>query len=310
MSHVRATPTEKTADTWLRTPAGRAWAAADVDPERLRQLLDDPESLLWRHLDRPVKLSHTSVMVVAEVPTASGGSIRVAYKQFRPRSAWKAFCGLFRPSRARVSWRRAQRLLERGIATPPPVLWCAPRKDRLRGLSYLATQWIEGAENLHLFGWRLATLTMTRRLREASAVATVVGRLVGQMHAAGIANRDLKAANVLVVKDQQDGQWSAYLVDPDGTRARLLVGRRRRVRDLARLSLGLTAHPWVSKAICARMLKAYAEQFARQTQTAQEQVAQELVSQETVCWKTLWRQVVRCRRRMIRRRHRWSKEVF
>ena len=300
MSHVRATPTEKTADTWLRTPAGRAWAVAEVHPQRLRQMLDDPERLLWRHLDRPVKLSHTSVMVVAEVPAVSGGSIRVAYKQFRPRNVWKAFCGLFRPSRARVSWHRAQRLLDCGIATPRPVLWCAPRKFRLRGLSYLATQWIEGAENLHLFGWRLATLPMTRRLREASAVATVVGRLVGRMHAAGIVNRDLKAANVLVVKGQQDGQWLGYLVDPDGTRARLLVGRRRRVRDLARLSLGLTAHPWVSRAICARMLKAYAEQFAQQTGAAQEQA----------CWKTLWRQVVRCRRRMIRRRHRRGKEVF
>ena len=153
-------------------------------------------------------------------------------------------------------------LAARHIATPRPLAVCEPRGDWLFRSSYLATEWIAGGENLHLYGWRLAGWPLPERLREASFCAARLGRLVGQMHAAGISHRDLKAANLLAVRRGDD--LAVYLVNTDGVRIGRRPGARRRAAELARLAIALEAHPWVTRSICCRFLRAYAAQFRRE----------------------------------------------
>ena len=277
--------------TWLHTAAGSVCAAAALPEAQLARLLEQAETLIWQHLDRPVKISHETLLVEAEVPWVEG-PMRVAYKQFRPRGWWKSLCGRFRVSRARRGWELAQALLARNIPTPRPLLACEPRGPWRRRSSYLATQWIADAENLHLYGWRLAGYPLPQRLRWASRCAVNLGRLLGRMHAAGVSHRDLKGANLLAVQQRDD--VAVFLVDVDGVRISRRLSARRRAADLARLAAGLEAHPWVSRSIACRLLRAYAGEFPA----------------GTVAWKPLWRDIAQRAGHYAEHKHRRGQQVL
>ena len=275
----------------VRRAAGEAHGVGDLPRDHLLRWLEAPDDLLWRNLDRPVKLGHSSVMVEAEVPLA-GGTRHVALKRYRPRNWWKALRGLFRAGRARRGWRAGHALLQRRISTPRPVAVWEPRRPLLARPGYLATEWIEGAENLHLWGWRLAGAPLSERLRRAARLAESLGRLIGRMHAFQIAHRDLKGSNVLVV--QQGDRTETYLIDVDDVHVARRLGRRPRLADLARLAVSVEAHPWVTRAIHCRFLRAYAGEFPP----------------GEVAWKNVWREAARQARRLARRKHRRRQQVL
>ena len=275
----------------LRESGGRAWRAADVSQAELARLIGDPEAVLWKYLDRPVKISHTSLMVRAEL-TIEGEVVSVAYKQFRPRNWWKSLCWWFRRSPARKCWTIGRLLNTNRIATPRPLAVLEPGGSWFCRRAYLVTEWIAGAENLHLYGWRLTAQPIHRRLRSAARCAESLGRLVGRMHARRIVNRDLKGANLLVV--ESGSRTETFLVDVAGVRLARRLSRRRRAGDLARLAAGLEAHPWVTRSICARFLRAYAGQLPA----------------GTIDRKRLWREVAARSRRIVEYKRRRRQQVL
>jgi len=275
----------------LHASGGVAYGTLDLPQAELRHLLDAPDVLLWRNLHRPVKIARNSVMVEAELPLLNGER-HVAYKQYRPRNCWKSLLGLFRRSRAQAAWHLGCRLLACGIPTPRPLAMCRPRGPWLHQTSYLATAWIEAAENLHLYGWRLAARPSGQRLRSAARCAESLGRLVGRMHALQIAHRDLKGANLLVA-ERGDGV-ATYLIDLDGVRFCRHLSSSRRAANLARLAAGIVAHPWVTRTLCRRFLRAYLEQLPP----------------GAVAWKALWRDVAARGRRIVQRKRRSGEQVL
>ncbi len=275
----------------LRSRSGIVHAVRELRGDQLAQLATDPEQKLWDNLDRPVKLGHGSQVVEAELSLLRR-STHVAYKRYRPRTPWKAFCGLFRRSRAWKSWYRGHALHSRDIATARPLAVVECRGLPNAGVSYLVTEWIENAENLHLLGWRLADEPLPVRLRVAGRCAESVGRLVGRMHAWQIFHGDLKAANVLISFDRDTP--SSYLIDVDDVRIGGRLSYRRRVTDLARLATGLAAHDWVSLTVCGRFFRAYASQFPP----------------GTIAWKPLCRAVVKRSRGMAAKMRRRGQPVL
>ncbi|MBN2024538.1 MAG: phosphotransferase [Pirellulales bacterium] len=275
----------------LRDRRGTLHAARDLPEALRRRLLDAPGRLLRHPEAEPVKISRSTVLVRATM-RVHGQSVRVACKRCRSRTAWKAFCGLFRRSRAVRGWYWGHALLARRIATARPLAACEPTRPRWPRESYLVTEWIDDADNAHLWGWRIADLPPSQRLRRAARAATELGRLLGRMHDRRVSHRDLKAANLLV-QEQGDGV-RAYLVDLDGVRIHRWLGRRRRAADLARLAASLAAHPWVTPAICWRFLRAYSAEFPR----------------GVIDLKALWRAVARRAARLARRKRRQGKDVL
>jgi tRNA A-37 threonylcarbamoyl transferase component Bud32 len=107
------------------------------------------------------------------------------------------------------------------------------------------------------------------------------------MHASQIAHRDLKGANLLV--SATGDRMMVYLIDVDGVRICRHVSPARRAANLARLAAGIEAHPWVTRTMYCRFLRAYVRQFPP----------------GRIAWKALWRDVsVRSRRIVIRKRRR------
>ena len=274
----------------LNTPSGSARGSGRLAEGELRRVLENPDEILWRHVDRPVKISQESLIVEAELRLEEG-TIHAAYKRYRPRNWWKAVLGFLGRNRAFRDFRLAAALVGRNVATAAPLLACRPRGWR-RGTSYLATEWIAGAENLHLWGWRMASRPNHQRLRAVARAAESLGRLVGHMHAAGIADRDLKAANLLVA-ERPEG-IVACLVDLGGVRLAGRLRPARRAADLARLAVGLTAHPWVPRTAVYRFLRAYAAELPA----------------GRIAWKDVWRAVAARSRAMVRRKQRRGEEVL
>ncbi len=210
-------------------------------------------------------------MVQAELLTASGPTT-VAYKRSRPRHWWKTPLAWLRTPRALAAWRLGNALNVRGIATARPL---AVYQARRCGEGYLATEWIEGAENLHLYGWRLAGLAPHRRFVLARRCLIELGKLIGQMHAWEVSHRDLKAVNLAAVECLE--RTDVYLLDLDGVRLARRLSQRTRVRNLARFALSLRRQSWVSRSLVLRFLLAYLQ--ARGLSRSQ--------------WKPLWRDVAR-----------------
>ncbi len=257
----------------------------------LRGIAANPGKMIEAAACRPVKISHESLVVEATL-TAGGRTMLVAVKQYRPRTFWKAVAAIFRPARAMQNWQKAKFLLSQEIATPRPQLACRPRGWANRNTSFLATEWIGNAENLHVFGWRIAARPPAARLRIAARCADALGQLLGRMHAAGAAHRDLKAANLLVV--ERDGDAIVYLIDLDGLQTGKRVDFQRRARDLARLAAMLVAHPWITRSICRRFLRAYLRQ----------------ASDDQMNWKRLWRAIAEITMAYVRRKHERGERVF
>ena len=184
----------------LKGPAGKAgqgtgvyWSAqavGDLPHEELDKLLENPDALLWANLDRPVKLDHTSMMVLATLELC-GGLRTVAYKRNRAKNRWKAFLNLFRssPGHAVLAvWTRfagsgnCYSASACGGCEPRGGVWTAISQPWQEHATYLATEWIDGAENLHLWAWALAERPLNERMPLADQCARKLGH-VSRPHA-------------------------------------------------------------------------------------------------------------------------------
>ncbi len=136
---------------------------------------------------------------------------------------------------ARALWLAHYRLRQRGIPAPPALLLLLRKK---RGL---------------LVCRDLGPLPdLARALEEApgpdrrEALVRAAARLAASLHAGGLRNRDLKAANLLVT--ETPGGPVLIPVDLDGLSRPLRLGPSHLAGDLARLAASLSARgvPWQS----------------------------------------------------------------
>ncbi len=274
----------------LESTAATVWCDPLVPEPMQKGIAKDPHRFIRSAASLPVKISRETLVLQVEMPLGQE-SIVVAVKQYCRHSLWKAVAGLARRPKAVRNWAKAQFLAARDIATPRPILACLLRDWASLGGSFLVTQWV-GGENLHLFGWRLAKRPPVERLRIAAECADSLGRLVGRMHAAGAAHRDLKAANLVVV--EKDGRLETWLVDLDGLQIGRSVSLARRARDIARLAAGLAAHPWVTHSISRRFLRAYLSAYPG----------------NATDWKPLWRAIAARAAQIVHRKQKRGQDVL
>lgn len=234
------------------TIAGRTvHAVADVSTELLAYLASDPEQPIREARHSPIKISHSSVVVKSEL-TLRSGNVAVAYKRSRVKTAGKRLLSPLRPSRALRGWMLGHALLQRGIATARPLCVIEPRRGRD---AWLATEWVAGARNLHLYLWELAQRPLAERANRAAQCAAGLGRLIGRLHGWNIAHRDLKACNLVAVEEGSDVR--VLLIDLDGIQRPRRLTLATRVRDLARLATSMSMHAWLGRAAHWRFLSAY-----------------------------------------------------
>lgn len=258
----------------LHDTAGAAHAVRELPRTLVEQLLREPEKLWREHVDRPVKLSHGSLVVEAELPLADR-TLHVAVKRLRPKTIGKGLADWFRRGRAPEAWYRGHALLARGIPTARPLVVYQPAGGWIFREGFLLTEWLAGADDLHIYGWQLATRNEHERCRRVRQAAVALGKLVGRLHDQGFAHRDLKGNNLLL--RERGDEIEAFLIDLDGLRQLRRVPFAVCVRGLTRLAVSAKLHPWISRTDHLRFLKRYLREMPENRRT----------------WKSWWRSIDR-----------------
>jgi hypothetical protein len=248
----------------------RGYIVRDFDRETLMALFADPEEPFRRPGVKLLKDSPSST--VAEFEFLSNGTPQqVIYKRFRV-TAWKdPWVALVRRSPALRSWMYGHGLRERDLATARPLAVLHRRRFGFSFDGFLLTEKIAGAMELHRFVLSLEKLPPAERQTALRQRTEQAARLVRELHRRHLSHRDLKAANILVVKASQHPLGTihsppatnsltdapVWLVDLVGVSRHRKLTRQRRVQNLARLNASFHRAPALTRTDKLRFLRVY-----------------------------------------------------
>ncbi len=273
----------------LSFASGRGHAVRNLDADCLKRLIEKPQKLIEQNIELPLKISHSSIVVEADLPV-DGALRHVLYKRTGVTSVAKWLTSFVRQTRAEQGWRLGHALRARGISTARPLAVIIPRGQIRPRVSYLVTEWIDRAKDFHQFAWQLARLSAGERNAIACRVAESLGKLAGRMHRAHVTHRDLKGCNILITRDGCDVQ--CYLIDMHGVDIRRWLSTGRRVQNLARLALSAEAHSWISRTMRLRFLQTYCRARGAPNE-----------------WKAMWTRIATRTRRLVRRNQQCGKPI-
>jgi tRNA A-37 threonylcarbamoyl transferase component Bud32 len=208
------------------------WARRSALNPELLSILAAPDVFLEREARILKREDHAIV----------GSGHGVVVKRVHNRGALSRVKNLFRQSPARRAYRKAYHLELAGIPSAKPVAMSARRILGVPTSSYFVMEMIPGATHLHSWrgDWR----------KTINDVAVLVGRL----HRAGFAHRDLKETNIVF-----DIAGRPCLLDLDGLEFIDTVPDQRAASDLARLLRGAARSFSLKQADLARFLARYCE---------------------------------------------------
>ena len=272
----------------MSRPSGVGISVQEFSRACLIRLIDYPEMPLRISTRETIKAGRSALLVKAELPVGSR-MVPVAYKRISRHNWLKKLTALPRTNRAARAWQMGHAFLARGVPTPEPLAAIVPRRYEIYRPSYLALEWIDGSLNLHAFCQDAAQFDGRVQLSRLSRAARALARALGRMHAENISHRDLKPSNLLLV--DHANKTSAYVIDLDGAEIRSQIPPALRLRNLARLIVGLESCPSVSRSHCLRFLKVYLN------------VADDSDSN----WKTVWRELLTESEHLAARRKRRAK---
>jgi len=259
--------------------------------------LSDP--LAWVRADdqrRLIKDSASARVCRATLPADGGGGLEVVCKRSRPRNLLKRIKYALRPSRALLTWQRANALLNRQIPTARPLAVLERRCLGVRLDSLLVTEYIPHAHDLDtLLTVQLRDMSAPRQRELKNAIIASLAGVVRRFHAGGFVHRDFKAPNIMVQWDPRgDAAPRVLLVDLDGVRQRRRPGRRALLRALMRLNVSL-------------------DHCRRVTRTDRLRFLQRVLARPGVpepAWKETWRAIARLSARKRRRKERGYRRMM
>jgi serine/threonine protein kinase len=245
-----------------RRPGFWAVASRDLDASSIQQILDDPEAILDREGTVILKDSRTA-LVVETTLMVKGRPTPIIYKRFNPKKPLETLLNLVRPSRAGRAWQAAQHLKSRGLPTPQNLAYVVktgwgPLGRWLTRDAYLITVKAEPSITLGDYSRdQLPLLSPRARREQIRRLTLALARLLRVLHDRSISDRDLKAANILIVGDPSAEEIELTLIDLVGVQLLHPLPQGRRLQNLARLQISLADVPGRTRTDALRFLRAY-----------------------------------------------------
>jgi tRNA A-37 threonylcarbamoyl transferase component Bud32 len=237
-----------------RTARGRGvagFATRDLPDEWLARLLADPDGPFRDPEARIIKDSRSSTVAELTIPSSDGPQ-PVIYKRFRVKSSMILAKNLLRPSTALRSWLLGHNLLDRWLPTARPLCVLHRCRGGVPAEGYLLVEKVPDALGL------TEAIAAAGDFRVIRRWVNEIGREVGRMHDREVSHRDLKAPNILMSGAARDPRTAVpVLIDLVGVVVGKAVGRRTRVRDLARLNASFLHATAVTRSDRLRFLRAY-----------------------------------------------------
>ena len=204
-------------------------------PEEQRECLLGPDGLrlhewLQSGQARIVKRGHQRIVYRVELPDLI---FYLKHNLMPDMRSWLR--QLIRPSKARVEFDRALAVAKRGLPTITPLALGEKCSLLGSGESFIITHSLEGTQSLHSFLMSNHDLSARQKARIRQTLAQKLGRVMGQIHEAGILHADLHSGNILL-RDCHAESFSLFLIDFNAVRLGAPLGWSKSLENLAMLN--------------------------------------------------------------------------
>ena len=241
---------------------GWAIASRDLDPSSVEAILANPDAVLDRPETSIIKDSRTA-LVAETTLTVKGRPTQVIFKRFNSKKRLETLLNLVRNSRAARAWQAGQHLKSRGIPTPDNLAYIVegargPFGRYLTRRAYLIT--IKAEPSITLGDYAKLVLPLASpdsRRSQIEGLTLALARLLRTLHDRAISDRDLKAANILIVGDPSAPEVELTLIDLVGVQLMHPLPIGRRLQNLARLQISLSDVPGRTRTDALRFLRSY-----------------------------------------------------
>ncbi len=254
------------------------------DREHVRDIVSDPECLIYAEGSRILKHSRSSTVAEVTVRTSEGPR-RVIVKKiptYKPRDVW---FGWLRKPRCLRAWKAAGHLVARDVPTPRPLAYLVRGWPGLPGflvrrypaVTYTIMDRPEGMVQLEDHLREIQARVPREGLSQVlDRSAVTLARAVRKLHSMSLSHRDMKAANILVRPNPDLSFDAVSWIDLVGVTLEHPLPYRNRIQNLARLAISVQSKNLLTRTAALRFLKNYLP----------------LAYLPRGTWKKLWRDVL------------------
>ena len=201
----------------------------------------------------------------ARLPLDNGEPLEVVCKRAAPRGLFKRIRNSLRTSRAMLTWKRGNALLNRRIPTARPLAVLQKRRFGCLLDSLVITEYVEHARDLDtVLTVDMREMPDPRQRRLKTQIIESLVTLFRRLEDCSFTHRDLKAPNVIVQWQRQSREPPRVtLVDLDGIRRARRTRHAARMRAVMRLNVSLDHCRRVTRTDRLRFLMRYLDRLGR-----------------------------------------------
>ena len=216
--------------------------------------LTKPE-LLFEDVEKILKTEGRNCVAVKNL-TIGDSRLKVVIKRHHPQDSLRQFFRSFRPGKALRNFKTALQLISCGIPTATPFAALQQKRNLLTKQSIYITEYCENSSELFTFSSEQLSVARAGQFALKKEFSHQLATILASLHKNGLWNRDSKASNFIVSKDDKS-KYRILLIDMDGIKPYFLWRRHQQFRSLWQLAASLMPVSGINRTDYLRTFIAY-----------------------------------------------------